>query len=61
MKILRLNEYLVAAFGCVLPFLFGCVATGQKSAPMSKPVVQLGIEGITQDGWYPLSEIEITK
>ena len=27
----------------------------------SEPVVQLGIEGQTQDGWYPLSEIEITR
>jgi len=25
------------------------------------PVVQLGIKGMAQDGWYPLSEIEITK
>ena len=27
----------------------------------SEPVVQLGIKGRTQDGWYPLSKIELTK
>jgi len=26
-----------------------------------RPVVQLGIEGRAEDGWYPLSEIEVTR
>jgi hypothetical protein len=34
---------------------------GQDARDTWKPVVQLGIKGRTQDGWYQLSKIEITK
>ena len=37
------------------------LAIGIVGEQTPEPVVQLGIEGRTQDGWYPLSEIEITK
>ena len=33
----------------------------QGQDALATPVVQLGIKGRTQDGWYPLSEIEVTK
>jgi len=37
------------------------LAIGIIDEGTSEPVVQLGIEGRTQDGWYPLSEIRIAK
>jgi hypothetical protein len=37
------------------------LAIGIVGEQTAAPVVQLGIKGRTQDGWYPLSEIEITK
>ena len=37
------------------------LAIGIVGEQEPEPVVQLGIKGRTQDGWYPLSEIEITK
>jgi hypothetical protein len=37
------------------------LAVGIVSEQTPEPVVQLGIKGRTQDGWYPLSKIEITK
>ena len=37
------------------------LAIGIVGEQEPEPVVQLGIKGRTQDGWYPLGEIEITK
>jgi len=37
------------------------LAIGIVDEQTMEPVVQLGIKGREQDGWYPLSEIEITK
>jgi hypothetical protein len=37
------------------------LAIGIVGEQTPEPVVQLGIKGRTQEGWYPLSEIEITK
>jgi hypothetical protein len=37
------------------------LAIGVVGGKSTEPVVQLGIKGRTRDGWYSLSEIEITK
>jgi len=36
-------------------------SVGIVGVDSDKPVVQLGIKGRTNDGWYPLSEITITR
>jgi hypothetical protein len=37
------------------------LAVGIVGGQSNEPVVQLGIKGRTQDGWYPISEIDVTK
>ena len=44
--------------------LRGSAMKSLRAAPADltpEPVAQLGIKGLAQDGWYSLSEIEITK
>ena len=37
------------------------LAIGIVDEQTTEPVVQLGIKGRTQHGWYPLSEIKVIK
>jgi hypothetical protein len=37
------------------------LAIGIVGGKSTEPIVQLGIKGRIQDGWYPLSEVEIIK
>ncbi len=39
-------------------YTISIAVVGEKD---EKPVVRLGIKGLANDGWYPLSKIEIVK